>query len=278
LIRQGLVVESNGMFEPSGFGNILFGKTPREATPQAVVLGTIHRSDGTEEQKDFDGPQAMMPEQALQWVESRLPDVIDRSNAVRRSSLEVIKTLIREGLVNAIVHRDYDVQQAKCQLKVYPTHVEILSPGHPVDPITLDQMQSFNAPMLSRNPIIHFVFAKMKLAEERGLGLKSLREKALEAGLPRPKYEWRAPYLVLTIFLNPEAAVKALPSEITSQLSDSEREGWQWLALKGDTSAKEYATYMGVDPRTARRHLNRFVELYLAEKLGDGSKTRYHSR
>lgn len=86
------------------------------------------------------------------------------------------------------------------------------------------------------------------------------------------------PYLVLTIFLNPEAAIAALPKEIATELNDSEREGWQWLALKGDTSTKEYATHMGVDPRTARRHLNRFVELQLAQKEGEGSKTRYQSR
>lgn len=278
LIRQGLVVQADGLFMPSGFGNILFGESPREATPQAGVLGTIHRGDGTEESKDFDGPQAMVPEEAMQWVESRLPDIIDRSGAVRKSSLKVITTLIREGLVNAIVHRNYDIEMAKCHLRVHPNHVEIYSPGHPVEPITLEQMQLFNAPMLSRNPIVHFVFAKLKLAEERGLGLKTLREKALEAGLPRPTYQWQDPYLVLTIYLNPQAAIEVLPDDVVNELSESERQGLQWLSLIGDASAKEYADQRKVDPRTARRHLNRLVDLKLAEKFGDGAKTRYRSR
>jgi len=53
--------------------------------------------------------------------------------------------------------------------------VTIKSPGGPPQPITLEQMQSFCAPMLSRNPVLHYVFAQMELAEERGLGMRSMK-------------------------------------------------------------------------------------------------------
>lgn len=70
---------------------------------------------------------------------------------------------------------------------VTPDTIVIKSPGGPVEPITLEQLQSFNAPMLSRNPTLHYVFGKSELAEERGLGLKTMRESATQAGLPLPK-------------------------------------------------------------------------------------------
>ncbi len=35
-----------------------------------------------------------------------------------------------------------------------------------------EPLQAFNAPMLSRNPELHYVFAQMEMAEERGLGVK----------------------------------------------------------------------------------------------------------
>jgi predicted HTH transcriptional regulator len=38
--------------------------------------------------------------------------------------------------------------------------------------------------MLSRNPVLHNVFARMELAEERGLGLTSMKRRAGEAGVP----------------------------------------------------------------------------------------------
>lgn len=275
LEKQGLLVKQGDVLKPTGFGNILFGVSPRDSAPQAAVLGTIHNADGTEDTKDFDGPQVLVPGLALDWIKSKLPNVIDRSEAIRKEKNEVVYTLIREGLVNAIVHRDYDIEQAKCQLVVYPSRVEIHSPGSPVEPITIEQLQSFEAPALSRNPIMHHVFARMQLAEQRGLGLKSLREKALQTGLPRPKYEWRDPYLRLTIFLSQEAAVSALPQDVLAALSEREREGWQWLASIGSTGSKEYAERFSIDRRTAARHLTGFYDLGLVQKFGAGSSTRY---
>lgn len=99
------------------------------------------------------------------------------------------------------------------------------SPGAPVPPITLEQMQSFSAPMLSRNPVLHYVFARMELAEERGLGLKSMRSDARRAHLPLPKYTWEDPYLVLTIYRSESGAVGSLDAETLASLSKAERSG-----------------------------------------------------
>ena len=130
----------------------------------------------------------MAADDALQWLRGRLPDPIDRSEARRRKSNDAFFVLVREGLVNALVHRDYDISGAKCQLMAGSDVVTIKSPGRPPSPITLQQMQSFRAPMLSRNPIVHYVFAQMELAEERGLGMKSMKDNAEKADLPLPTY------------------------------------------------------------------------------------------
>jgi len=45
-------------------------------------------------------------------------------------------------------------------------------------PITLEQLRSFNAPMKSRNPVLHYVFSRMGFAEEQGYGLSSLKRLA----------------------------------------------------------------------------------------------------
>jgi ATP-dependent DNA helicase RecG len=127
LEKQGLLTERAGVLVQTGFGNILFGTSPRDSSPQAAVLGTIHNADGTEDTKDFDGPQVLVPGLALDWIKSKLPNAIDRSGAIRKEKNEVVYTLIREGLVNAIVHRDYDDEKAKCQLIVRPSRVQ--TPG-----------------------------------------------------------------------------------------------------------------------------------------------------
>lgn len=160
LVQQGLLRQEKGLSTPTGFGFLLFGREPRTVMPQAGLLGTIHFADGTEEPKDFDGPQVLAPEQALQWLRDKLPDPIERSAARRRQANESLFELVREGVVNALVHRDYAIEGAKCQLVVTPDTITVKSPGKPVEPITLEQMQSFDAPMLSRNPVLHYVFAR----------------------------------------------------------------------------------------------------------------------
>lgn len=49
----------------------------------------------------------------------------------------------------------------------------------------------------------------MMLAEERGLGLKSMKSRALADGLPLPAYSYKAPYVFLTLYQ--EASEPAAP-------------------------------------------------------------------
>ncbi len=275
LLRQGLLEKVQGQLLPTGFATLLFGKQPRDASPEAGLLGTIHYPDGKEEIRNFDGPLVLVPGNVIQWLKDKLPNPIDRSAVQRKDANDKFFELVREGVVNALVHRDYDIKGAKCQLVVTPDLIVMKSPGRPVKPITVEQLQSFDAPMVSRNPMLHVVFSRMEMAEERGLGLKSMKARASELGLPLPKYGWEEPYLVLTLYRSAAAAGAALGQEMLENLSKSERAGWQWLATKEKTTSTEYATAMGVPNRTALNHLKRFTELHLLRKTGSGPATVY---
>ena len=135
--------------------------------------------------------------------------------------------MVREAVVNALIHRDYDIVGGKCQIVVTEDTVSVRSPGEPPPPITLAQLQSFTAPMLSRNPGLHFVFARMGMAEEQGLGIGSLRDRAKELGLPLPRYTWDAPYLVLTLYRTPESAIHQLTDDVVRRLTKDEKVTWR---------------------------------------------------
>ncbi|WP_395746640.1 ATP-binding protein [Prosthecobacter sp.] len=276
LCRQGLLEStSQGGFHPTGFGVLLFGSHPRDSIPEAGLLATIHYDNGQEELRDFDGPMVLIPGQLFQWLQDKLPNPIDRSQPRREVANKVLFELIREGVVNALVHRDYGIKGAKCQLLVTPDAVVIKSPGAPVEPITLAQLQSFTAPMISRNPRLHAVFSKMELAEERGLGLKSMQTRAVQAGLPLPAFTWEAPYLVLTLYRSGGSAVRSLPGAVLAELSDEELKGWEFLASRVSTTQAEYSHALGAVARTAQRHLKHFVQLGLLQRIGAGPATKY---
>jgi len=275
LARQGLLQESDGSVTPSGFGVLLFGQEPRVVMHQAGLLGTIHYPDGTEETRDFDQPLVLIPDLVEEWLGNKLPSVISRDQ-MRRTELQALPfTMVREAVVNALVHRDYDIEGAKCQLIVDEYAVVVMSPGPPPPPITVEQLQSFNAPMLSRNPGLHYVFARMELAEERGLGIKSLKAQAEQAGLPLPKYAFNNPYLVLTLYRSPTGAVRAVWEETLQSLSTAEKTGWEWLTTRDVVTSAEYADAMGIPGRTALNHLKHLTELGLLRRTGGGPSTRY---
>jgi ATP-dependent DNA helicase RecG len=275
LLRQGLLKEEGDVLVPTGFGFVLFGKEPRTVMQQTGLLGLIHYPSSQKERREFDEPAVMIPDQVEKWLKDKLPNVFERGQAHRQERPALPFEMVREAVTNALIHRDYSVDGAKCQIVVTEDTIVVRSPGKPPPPITLKQLQDFSAPMLSRNPELHFVFARMGMAEEQGLGLASLRDRAKELGLPRPQYTWDDPYLVLTLYQSAESATKSLGEDTLKALNKSERKGWQWLATRGKAKSSEYAKAVGIESRTARRHLGHFEELGLVKKTGSGPSQLY---
>lgn len=275
LLQQGLLKEEKGRLFPTGFGILLFGKEPRRAMRQAGLLAAIHYPNGEQERKEFDEPAVMIPDLLEKWLKDKLPNVVDRSKMRREERPALPFEMVREAVVNALIHRDYDIEGGKCQVVVTEDTITVRSPGKPPHPITLEQLQFFTAPMLSRNPELHFVFARMGMAEEQGLGIGSLRDRAKELGLPLPRYTWDAPYLVLKLYRSAESATRELTVDILDKLNADEKRGWEILSTKTTFTRAEYDAYMGTDKRKAQRQLKRFVELGLVRSVGAGRTARY---
>ncbi len=106
----------------------------------------------------------LIPHQLEEWLNTVLPSVIDRSRMERQEQVDLPFEIIREAVVNALIHRDYGITGQKCQLVVEADFLTVKSPGGPISPITLEQMQLFIAPIKSRNPVLHYVFARMGMA------------------------------------------------------------------------------------------------------------------
>jgi len=141
----------------------------------------------------------------------------------------------------------------------------------------MEQMRSFKAPMKSRNPVLHFVFARMGLAEEQGYGLSSLKEQAEKHNLPLPTYSNEGDSLVLTIYRTAEGERKDVDPELAEALNEDELRGWLWLRSRGSASKSEYVAEMGVPDRTAQRYLKHLVELARVRRTGSGPATRYEA-
>ena len=276
LRQQGVLVGEGDVATPSGFGLLLFGKQPRNAMPQAGLLARADLPDGSSSRKEFGQALVLIPDLLETWLNTVLPSTIDRSRMERKEEVNLPFEMIRESVVNALIHRDYDLAGQKCQFVVNADTITVKSPGGPIPPVTLDELQSFTAPMKSRNPVLHYTFARMGMAEEQGFGLeKSLKGQAQRLNLPLPTFALAGDYLVLTIYRSLESAVSTLPSKIREQLSKSELAGWTWISKRNSVATAEYEEAMKIPNRTAKNHIQKLTKLGLLKMTGAGKATRY---
>lgn len=275
LMLQGLFEEIDRKFIPTGFGIIVFGKSPRFTFPQAALIALIKYPDGSEETKKFEGPAILIPNEFEKWLKNKTPYTMSRDTMERKDDFKLPFDMVRESIINAIVHRDYEIEGAKCQVDISKDEIIIRSPGLPLPQNSIEDFNNFKVSMLSRNPMLHHIFSQMDLAEEKGIGVRSLKEKAEKLNLPLPVYSWNNPYFELKIPLTSESILDSI-SEITkSELSESEINGLTWLAKNSEISRKDYQKALDIEERAAQNHLGKFMKLNLVQKHGGGPNTKY---
>jgi ATP-dependent DNA helicase RecG len=207
------------------------------------------------------------------WLEQVLHSEISRKQFQRKTNTLFPIEPLREAIINALVHRDYDQEGAKTYIEIDDDKIVVKSAGLPVSPISLDDVKAFRAPSLSRNPKITYVFNRIGLMEESELGMETFRGMQEKYDLPLPFYDYQAPYLSLTFSRSIEAA-KSLPgNEALENLNKEELLGFEWVKSKGEVSKKEYANHFDFDEKKAYRHLSKFKKLELVGDNGESPKS-----
>lgn len=104
---------------------------------------------------------------------------------------------LREALINALCHRDYDIHQCSIGIAIYDDRIEIESPGllpHELTPKTIKlSRQSF-----PRNEVLANVLYQTTYLEKWGSGVKRIIEVCEEEGSPEPFWTEEAGYTVVT--------------------------------------------------------------------------------
>ena len=266
--QLGLLEGSDSKLMPTGIGLLLFGKRPQLIYQNALLRATYKTKNRGEKLKTFEGPIIDQADEAMNWFKEVIDKQIDRSDAQREEVYDYPLVVVREAVVNAIVHRDYDIQGAPIYLEVNDDAIVVKSPGYPVKPIQLEQIQKFNAPSLSRNPKIMYVFDQLKLVEQRGLGFETIKELPTKYNLPLPIITYEAPYLVFSFPRTMQSVINVTANESLKGLNKDQLKGYEWLRSVGEASTREYAVQFGIGYKTAQRHLAVMKELRLLEDNG----------
>src|SRR2546428_6532171 len=126
---------------------------------------------------------------------------------------------LREAVVNAVAHRDYEDGSRKIMLEVFSDRVVVSSPGLPPPPLTLQKLRTGKYRPCSRNPILAQCLSFFHRIEERGSGFRRMRDRMIDHGLDAPQLATDTGYFQV-VFPGPGENTDRLrvPTQQTGQL------------------------------------------------------------
>ena len=190
---------------------------------------------------------------------------------------------LREALVNAVAHRQYEDGGRKIMLEVLADRVVVSSPGLPPSPLTLPNLRKGKYRPCSRNPVLAQCLSYFHRIEERGSGFRRMRDQMLDHGLEPPLLGTDTGYFQVTFpgpgenlerIRVPEARLAITPA-LAARLNARQKKIMAQSAEAGAVSILWCVQTLQVVKDTAHRDLVELVALGLLVRTGRGRNVAY---
>lgn len=166
-------------------GILLFGKTPNRFLPHAGIDAAAfletEKDYAARERKALRGPMTPLldangeivenglVEQALEFVCRNAPGTTRLEGGRRAEKPAYPRDVLREGIVNALIHRDYLLTGTDVELSLYGDRLEIISPGRLPNGVTPERMRA--GTRAYRNHLLREVLHDYGYLEHMGMGI-----------------------------------------------------------------------------------------------------------
>ena len=278
LIEFGWLTNSR---QPTVAGILLFSRKPQIYIPRSGL--TFVRFDSTQIKRE-DGAtvygRRVEVEGPLAHIIARTWDIIKeeiRVGAVvkeleRKEQWQYPPTAIREALVNAVAHRDYQVRGRGIEVRMFSDRLEIYSPGGLPGFITLDNIVDEH---YSRNPRIVNGLYQWGYIEELGLGIDLMIEEMVNAGHPPPDFRSNE-HSFTVAFHNAQKHQPVIRTHSNLTVNERQAKALAFIQQNGRITNRDYQKLCpDVGPETLRLDLVNMVERGVLLKIGQKRGTYY---
>ena len=256
--------------------DVLFGKRVALRHPQTRLRGACYETDRGDDFIDdqlLEGPALVLLEEAMAFLKRHVSIAAEfkAGQLSRESRPEYPFNSLREGLVNALVHRDYASFSGGISVSIYPGRVEIWNSGHLPEGLTPGKLRAATHESILVNPDISHVFYLHELMERVGRGTFKIVQECREMGMKPPRWQNAASGVRLTLF--------AAAGRADAVITPNKRQENLLRALGTGELVRlgEFLERFGADvsKRQARRDLGKLVEAGFFHRVGAGPTTAY---
>jgi len=237
---------------------LLFGKEPQRFFLQAEVRCV--RFKGNKPVKPFidmkvtSGNIIDQVNKSLSFVLEHIPKAVWLAGKPQREErYQYPPDAIREAIVNAICHRNYE-EKSNIQIRVFDDYMEVWSPGELPSPLTPEDLKKTHK-SIPRNPIIARQFFWIRFIEEVGTGTNDMMECCKEWEIPEPEFKHVMGDFVVTFR-------GKITEEYLQSLGLNERQikAVEYIKKRGNITNKKYQILCpGVNRETLRKDLNDLI-------------------
>ncbi len=271
LLSQHLAIRGSDGLQLKNATVLLFAKNPVHYYPQIEVK--IVRFEDEEavgivshELIQADLPQVI--ERAFAFIKSQLPKSIVIRDLKREEHFEYPLTIIREAIVNAVTHRDYDSRDS-IQISLFSNRIEIVNPGGLPRGLTPDM---FGRLSVQRNALLYRILRDMNYIEGLGTGIPRMKNAMRKAGLRDPEFVYDS-YFFRVIFYN-DAGTKG-PIETHQDLNVRQQRALVYLQGHPMMKAATYQALVGVSHPTVMADLRELISYGIIAQIGVRRGTYY---
>ena len=280
LIRRGCLKRVDNEIQLTYAAILLFGRHPQQWLPNASILAGRFPGvalSGRYIKRDITGNLPDQLRQADEFIRTNLKTIVRMVGLQHEERLEYPFEAVRELLVNAVAHRDYNLQGDNIHLNIFSNRLEIISPGTLPGPVTLKNLLEAR---FARNAIISQVLSDLGYVERLGYGLDRVVDVTRKAGLLPPQFEEVAGTFRVTLYADhselTEGKVADLSRYIQLGLNSRQQMALSQLASHQRISSHDYqALCPDVHVETLRRDLADLVNRGVLIKVGDKKATYY---
>lgn len=194
-------------WSPTGFTNasaVIFGRHPERWLPQVRSHILIVEDKKTDDEVISDWYEGSLLTIARQMHQRLLSINLTKSyfngNSLSRTDLPKYDPFVlREALINAIVHRDYTSYGSGLAITVYRDRIEFWNSGKLNDNISVSDLPH-NHQSLPNNPDIAYAFFLCNYMDRIGRGTQKIAESCRNLGVRSPEWKEDSSGVTLTIY------------------------------------------------------------------------------